>query len=216
MPGLGAGGGIVRERVSLFLFLAMLLWTSTREFLRGDRVIFPIGATILLLSLISLRMADQRTVNAELNEFLSVQDVFRDNSTVLPVFFVRDGRDPAPRVLMYALGYVTARRPIVDLSSFEGAAPYFPGQFRPERNPYRRLLSPNSSFDSIPAGVEVPRYEQQNASTVDYIVTWGLAQAPAHTFNGREAQTIQQVLDTSYRLVFVSVSGERVRVYERR
>ena len=206
-----AGGGYVTHRLNLFPPLALLLWLAAASY--GPRLraaVQAIGAALALglLGLLWMRWA-------------AVDDALRDHrlaaarvpagATALPLSYAhagrgRDGRPLAFRVqpFLHALGYASARAPIVDLGLYGASEDYFPLRYRPALDPYHHLGRGRHGMEGQPPTVDIRGYERRTGGRVDFVLLWQPAAAPP-----RHSSVIglRRQLDEGYERVYVSPRG---------
>ncbi len=178
----GLGGGIIAPRLTLFVFLAWLLWLGGQSYSpamrRGIRVA-GVGITVLLFAL-HWRKYEELTGYYE--EYVSAARFVEPNSTLLALTFSQGaaGEDGGPlswRVhpFLHAAGYVGAAKPgVVVLNNYEARYDYFPVAFRPGRNPFDHIGEVGSP-DLDP--VDFLTYPVRTGGRVDYVLLWGVREA---------------------------------------
>jgi hypothetical protein len=77
---------------------------------------------------------------------------------------------------VHAVGYIAARKRLVDLSLYEANENYFPILYRPTLNPFLHLSVGLLGIEESPPRVEILAYPQRTGGAVDYVLIWGLPQ----------------------------------------
>jgi len=183
-----AGGGFVNHRLALFPPLALLLWLGTAAWSRPWRSAAQAIAAALAIAMLALLWARWSRIDRYLDEYVSVAERIENGRTVLPLSFAPAGcemtgsgecRALAFRLwpFVHALGYVAARRPIVDLGLYEAGEDYFPLRYRPELDPYLHLSIGKLGVEEVPPRVDIAAYER-HGGRVDYVLLWQPRAAP--------------------------------------
>ena len=207
-----AGGGFVNHRLALFPPLALMLWLATGAWATRSRWATQAAAVMLTTAMLALLWTRWADIDRYLDEYVAVAERVEDGSTVLPLAFAPAGIEVpsggsahhvAFRVwpFVHALGYVAARRPIVDLGLYEAAEDYFPLRFRPDLDPYRHLSIGLLGMEEVPPRVDIPRYERQGGR-VDYVLLW-----QPQALENREPATERLYRDLEERFSRVHVSA---------
>jgi hypothetical protein len=216
-PGGSLGGGSIHDRVSLFVFLSLLLWLAVQPLgHRAERALvgMALAATVGLLAVRLPRLAE---LNDYLAEYLSAGATLPRDAVLLPLGFGpeglrEDGTSLALRVLpfLHAAAWIAAERGVVDLANYEADLGYFPVRFRPEANPYRIL---RRGLETSPPCVSLNRYDRLGPQPLEYILVWGARDADrSHPC----AQAVFRHLDERYTRVSASFPRGLAELYRRK
>ena len=156
-----AGGGLLRQRLSLFPYLTLLPWLAP-----------PLGritrrALVVCLALLGLAGARetllaQRRLQAPAAELLAALDAIAPHSRLLPVFF--SGGEPAAS-LRHLPCQTAAARDLVNWGFYQGRRDSFPVRFRSGRGRGRL-----EAIEAEPAELTIGRHR----GSIDYVLTWRL------------------------------------------
>ncbi len=180
-PGSTAGGGTTHDRVSLYVFLALLLWLAAQDLGPRARRALVAMSLALTLGLVALRLPRYAETNDLLAEYLSVAEKLQEHATLLPVSYSHPGHRPdgtlvSWRVLpfLHAAAYLAASRGLVDFTNYEADLTYFPTRFRREANPYWLF---RRGQETNPPCVNLGRYDRHAPRPLDFVLVWGAAYA---------------------------------------
>lgn len=213
LPDTGGGGGYLSARLSLVPFLAALLWIAhNRVPSRGQAAMAALAiGSVLALTLI--RIPYYRAFTRDFREYLSVGDHIAPGSTVLPLVYVDNMTSPPGTArgryvqpMQELSSWLISRIEVVDLAQYEAGFEYFPVQFRPERDPFR-TIGDRIFVGVIPPDVHFLDYPARTGGTVDYVYTWGRAQAPESVRASREWTDVERQLAAAYELVYSTPRG---------
>jgi hypothetical protein len=209
-----AGGAFVNHRLALFPPLALLLWLGTARWSSLWRAAAQAFTVALAIGMLVLLWARWSRIDRDLAEYVSVADRIENGRTVLPLSFahagceITRGGDCHPLAFrlwpfVHALGYVAARRPIVDLGLYEAGEDYFPLRYRPELDPYRHLSIGPVGVEEVPPRIDIAAYER-SGGRIDYVLVWQAQAAPRENPFTRE---LYRQLDNDFTRVQVSAGG---------
>lgn len=188
-----AGGTGTPDRLSLFLYLALIPWLSPRLGRRGTGAAL---AGLILLTLVNLGSLfyGVRALGRDVERFVAGFAPVRPNSRVFTLRFPTDSHAARANVLSHATAYAALEKGLVDWDNYEAKFPYFPVQFRPS------VSFPDVGGVLHDAGaLRVWR----NRGHIDALYLWGMP--PGHALEIR--------LRKNYRLVAKTGDGA---LYERR
>jgi hypothetical protein len=211
------GGGTTHDRVSLWVFLCLVLWIAVQPLSpRAERALVALSVAATL-GLLVLRWPRYAELDDHLLEYASAGRALPRDAVLLPVSFApeglgEDGNPISLRVLpfLHAASWIAAERGVIDLLNYEADLGYFPVRFRPEANPYRLL---RWGLETRPPCVSLNRYDRLGPRPLDFILLWGYREADrAHPCG----LAILQHLDERYELVFTSAPRGLARLYRRK
>lgn len=188
-----AGGTGTPDRLSLFVYLALLPWLAPRLGRRGTGGAL---AALVLLALVNLGFLfyGVRLLGRDVERFVAGFAPVRPNSRVLALRFWSDSPAVRANVLSHATGYAALEKGLVDWDNYEAKYPYFPVQFRP-----------SVTFPDLHGVLFDPNALRvwHNRGRIDALYVWGMP--PGHPLEVR--------LRKNYRLVAKTGEGA---LYERR
>jgi hypothetical protein len=161
-PAGAAGGLLLKPRLMLYPFLAVIPWLSVRLGRWGRT------AAILVLALLAARPAAYavpcyRAGGRQVEAFLRGLDAVSPDSVVVALIFFHDGaRCLRTAHLNHAIGYAAIAKRLVDWDDYEATTDYFPLRFRPEANHIEL------GIEADPTSLRV----RQLQSRVDAIYCW--------------------------------------------
>ncbi len=215
-PGSTAGGGTTHDRVSLYVFLALVLWLAAQDLGIGLRRALVGASFAIAIGLVALRLPRYAEMNDHLREYLSAAPLLPGHATLLPISFAHQGRrhDGATvswrvEAFLHGGAYLAVDRGLLDFTNYEADLGYFPTRFRPEANPYRWL---RGGQETNPPCIDLPRYDRRGARKLDFILVWGAAGA-SRTDPCTDA--IFRHLDQRYELVATSAPRAHAQLYRR-
>ena len=200
-----SGGGFVTHRLNLFPFLIAILWLGTFAHPRRVRVGVPVAAAAIALGLLGMVSFQWARLDSELAEYVAVGERIEPNSTVLALSFDNGGTAYRVWPFVHAQGHIAARKPLVDLTLYQGNEDYFPRLYRPERNPFVHIAAGPTALEAEPPDVEFLTYPQRTGGTVDYVLLW----------RPGESRSIFRQLAAGYERVHTSPRG-LAQLYRRR
>lgn len=160
-----SGGGFIKVRLGLLLFLIIIPWLSW-DMPKLARVFT--GAAFILLSVIYLAHASyyHKILSGDVGIYTSGYDAVERNKVTLSLAFKPYGRDSRIGVFTHSVGHYGYTTGCIELSNYEATTEYFPTFFKPDlHKPALRTI------EDRPSQVDFAEY----ASDIDYIITWGLA-----------------------------------------
>lgn len=176
-PGSTPGGGTTHDRVSLYVFLALLLWLAGQDLGIGLRRALVGLSLAVAIGLVALRLPRYAEMNDQLREYLTVAPLLPGHATLLPISFAHQGRRVDGTTVSWRVepflhggAYLAADRALVDFTNYEADLGYFPTLFRPEANPYRWL---RGGQETNPPCIDLPRYDRRGLRKLDFILVWG-------------------------------------------
>jgi hypothetical protein len=158
-------------------------------------------------------------LNKYLDEYLSGVHVIKKNNTLLPICFSADGcykndNNPALRIyfLQHASSYIGLQKKIVNLANYEAMTDVFPLKFRKDFDP-AKYLSMDGKLKLIPPYVDILLYNQKTDGEIEYVLVWGMK---TEDYKERNAQKLLNQLSKNYQLIFQSIEGESLKIYQRK
>jgi hypothetical protein len=179
-----AGGGLLKQRLSLYPYLLLIPWLAPRL---GGTVRRAGIAALALAALVNLGFLVYwyRAWDREMQNFLGPLAAIAPSSRVLALYY---RRTRPTDFLSHALGYTAIEKGLIDWDNYEAQTSLFPTHFR---NPDRPAL---------PGGVLAPDsfLPQAGRDLVDAVYTWQMPpQAP-----------LRRSLRRSYKRVAKRFGGE--------
>jgi hypothetical protein len=216
-PGSTAGGGTTHDRVSLYVYLALLVWVAAQDLAGPARQALVAASLVLFAGLVGLRLPRYAEMNDGLAEYRSIAPSLDRHATLLPLSFAHQGRreDGSPvswrvSVFLHGGAYLALERALVDFTNYEADLGYFPTLFRHEANPYRWL---RGGQETAPPCMDLDRYDRRGIRPLDYVVLWGVEEAQR-----RDAcvAAVLKHLDARYELVRASEPRGLAQLYRRK
>jgi hypothetical protein len=212
-----AGGGTTYDRVSLWIFLVLVLWLAVQPLSRrAERGLVALSLATSV-AVLALRLPRYAELDDYLREYVSAGATLRRDAVLLPLGFApqgvrEDGTTLSLRVMpfLHAASWIAADRGVVDLLNYEADLGYFPVRFRPEANPYRLM---RAGLETLPPCVSLNRYDRLGPRPLDYVLVWG-ARTTSRTHPCTAA--ILHHLDERYTKVFTSSPRGLAELYERK
>lgn len=213
VPGSVAGGSFVKQRVVMFLVLALLFWLAAQTYSVVLKSAVALGVSVWVIGLMIIRLDAQRELAAQLQDIYTVAAQIEPHSTILPLTLASRGEsdDNSPqlsriRVLLHGAGYLSVARQLINLTNYEARTDYFP--FR-----YRSALDPSSYFTKIATRapqLDLTGYERDTNVRVDYVLL--LLEDASFAESNNASFRVSAQLEQDYTLIFTSPSGH-ARLY---
>ncbi|HWB62760.1 MAG TPA: hypothetical protein VG603_04555 [Chitinophagales bacterium] len=217
-PNAIGGAGIVPERLQIIPFVILPFWLATANFSKPLQVIIAAGAIILTCCLAIVRIPVYRLTSGAIEEFMSVQQYIKPESTVLPLSYAHngkteDGKPIADKIWLFfhSADYLGATKPLIMLGNYEANTGYFPLLWKREEDPFVHLCD-NDGIEAIPPSVVIPEYERATGKKVDYVIPLCL---DGEFRNHPNTINLFQQLDSFYTLIYTSPHG-RALLYHRK
>ncbi len=157
-----AGGGSLRERMALFLYLILLPWFSPR-LPRWCMASLAIAFSIIALVNAGFLTHQFRKVDRVIADFVRETSAILPENTVLPLIRSRTPDEWAIPVLSHAIEYTAIQKHLIDLDNYEPETGYFPIRYR------SGFTDPDIyAIEARAEEVDVEVY----ATAAQYIVTW--------------------------------------------
>ena len=160
-----AGGGLVKERLSLLPFLAVIpaLVTGWRPAAQRAAAVVLVGLVLVDLALV-VRWSRER--GREVARFVAGLEAAPRGSRVVSVLY---DRRPLVESLKHATGHAAVRRGLVDWDNYEAKARFFPTRFRGSIEPPRITRQRRASAERLVA---------RHRAVLDAVYTWRMP--PGH------------------------------------
>lgn len=214
-----AGGGFVNHRLSLFPFLALILWLGTFEHPPARRRWVQIAAAGIAIGFLAVDARSYAAINGELAQIAAAGDRIEPDRTFLYLSYASFGETPQGKPLVFRVepflhagGYLGAEKRLVNLCLYEASSDVFPLYYRPALDPYHYLATGRMGLERDPPHVRILAYGNRTGGRVDYVVISGLRK------ERRRERPVRKVLDqlaAAYDRVWESPDG-KVLLYRRR
>ena len=216
-PGSTPGGGTTHDRVSLYVFFALLLWVAVQDLGAAARRALVVASAAAAVGLLAVRLPRYAEMNAHLAEYLSPADRLTPHATLLPVSFAHQGHRPdgSPvswrvEAFLHGGAYLAAERGLVDFTNYEADLGYFPTLFRRDANPYRWLRGGQELQTPC---LDFSRYDRRGPRPLDFVLVWAAVHADR---KDPCAAAIFEHLERRYELVYTSAPRGLAQLYRRR
>jgi hypothetical protein len=185
-----AGGGLLKQRLSLYPYLLLIAWLSPGLGETAKRTGAAVLALAALLNL-GFLVHGYQVRGRELEKFLAWLDPVRPNSRALSLLFQRNWPTD---YLGHAMGYKALEKGLIDWDNYEAKTAFFPTRFRGS------VAFPDiKGFVADPGSLRVAA----NRDRIDAVYTW---QMPPHA-------RLRKRLRKSYELISW---GDGAELWERR
>ena len=224
-PDAMAGGGVLSSRLSLYPFLALILWFGGQSLAARWEWRLALYASGIAVMLLGLHTMHYKVLNSYLEEYLSGMRLIAPNSTLLSLAFSHDTGQivsGAPSPFLHASGYIAAHRNIVALSTYQPTTGYFPIVFRPHLTPPLHiarvdairndapLQAGSMAIEAQPPHVDFLTYPQRTGGQVDYVLVWDIR----HQQRELDAtHAIFKQLQAPYELIYTSPQRGLMQLY---
>ncbi|HKI32962.1 MAG TPA: hypothetical protein VKA46_14010 [Gemmataceae bacterium] len=197
-----SGGSFLNTRLSLFVFLFLILWLGAHPLDPRLKRGVQAAAALVALGLLGLHTWAYAEFNTSLKEYVDVASRLKPGVTVLPLTFshqLQAGHLGKAKVgaFRHAAAYLTLRGDVVELENYEANTGYFPVRYRPELNPFDHIGRENGrdkGLQAEPPDVTFLDYRPP----VDYVLLWNVPDKPRDSPAGA---AIFDQLDRSYERV---------------
>jgi hypothetical protein len=180
-----SGGGLIKQRLSLYPYLLLIPWFAPGWAERGKRIGIAALALAALVNLLALAHW-YRLRGGEVESYLTALSAVRPNSRVLAVLFQRTWPTDA---LSHAVGYAALEKGLIDWDNYEAKMPFFPTRFHPsvQHPQLGRIMQEPASLRVL-----------TNRDLIDSVYTW---QMPPDS-------SLRRRLRRSYRRIAHQFGGE--------
>jgi hypothetical protein len=161
-----AGGSIIKPRLALFPYLALLPWMSVHLAARARLVAVAVLATLGLVNAWNA-WSCYGQMDPILTACVHTLDKVAPRSRVLPLYFDHPGFCVRLGVLGHTIDYAAIDKGLIDLDNYEAATDLFPVRFTP------RLAKGRPGtyvLEAAPGDLRVHRY----LHLADYIFSWAM------------------------------------------
>jgi hypothetical protein len=206
--------GLITERVGTFAFMTWVLALAGCNYGRRIRRMAIIGAQVLALLLIARWTVAVESLEAYVDEYLSVAPHVEPTRRVLELNFATRGRGAVGERLSHpvapfahTIGLVGAQRDTVILNDYEALTSVFPLKHRSEAADLLRSTlhdPPDFLIDDL------DQFERAICRPIDYIVVWQAKRDDQRT------QALLRNLSDRYAVTYVSQPGGHAQVLTRR
>jgi len=220
-PDNSGGGGHIIPRLGLFISFTLILWLANQSFHLIVKKLVMISAVVISVGLMSVRLPLMLAVSTFIIDYLSIKDLIKPYSTVLPLSATRlglqdDKMPPArSRFLLHTSSYITAEKDCINLDNYEATYEYFPVKYRPKLNPQVHIVSKelSSGIESLNPSLDFSSYPSRTGGKVDYVFLW------SYDFKNMDDDASQFVftqLNLRYDLVATSSTKGLLKVYRQK
>lgn len=205
-----AGGSLVKTRLTIYPFMALLLWLAAGSYARWFKIALQSAATVLLVVQLGTNAQRYRAVNRMLEVFYQSTPHLEPNSTLLPLDFDPWGTEKdgvlSIRVqpFLHAAGRMSAAREAMTLLNQPGNTDYYPVILKPSNNPYK-FITPNEKNFQQGRPPEFITYPERTGGRVDFVLLWGL---PPQLQNHPSVRRILEQLAMGYEEIDRSPDGK--------
>lgn len=212
-----SAGAYLHERLQLLPFLLLVPWLATLPLDPRVRRGAVAAGLVLGLASTAVHARSYARLSPFLEEYASARPHLEPDTIVLPLCFVKPGRDPDGGAFpsgidpfVHAAGYLAAEKPLVQLANYEANKGQFPLLFRAGVNPYLEL---GESLESHPPCVDLARYTRTSGQPIDAVLVFGLHR---RHLEQECARSLVEELEGRYDLVHRSAPRGLVRLYRLR
>ena len=213
VPNQIGNGGYVTARLSLIPFLAGLAWVAQFDLSPRLRIGAAAVGVVAVVALGVMRLPYYRDFNRDFREYLSASEYIPAGSTVLPLVYLNHRTTPPGTAratyidpIQELSSWFISRDGALDLAQYEAGFDSFPIQFKRSMSPYRHI-SDHLFVGEIPPSVDFISYPERTGGSVDFVLTWGLDQAPAAVRDSPEVADVRRQLAEKYELIYTSERG---------
>jgi hypothetical protein len=153
-----AGGQLVTERMTLFVYVVAIGVVTTR----WPRLLAGLLTVVAVANLV-YQVRHFRRLDAYRTEFLRNTTAIAPNTTVLPLLFDRDTPGSYVSAITHAIAYTAIEKQLVDLDNYAALTGYFPIRNRPGS-----FTANIPAIESTPGTVGLAEY----ARRADSVFTW--------------------------------------------
>ncbi|MBV9213398.1 MAG: hypothetical protein JOZ25_07095 [Actinobacteria bacterium] len=213
-----AGGSLVTDRLLVFPLASTLLWLAGHRYSRPIQVGAAVAAALVAIAFAVLHVARYRELDAYAAEYARGAPAILAGARVLPIL-VSDTAAHTTRLTrrihtLWNFGtYVTTSRRSVDVSNYQATTGYFPIEYRPGHDAFRRKGPCGVGL----AGGRFIWTSRVRLALTDHCVDYVLV---GDVGNDRRATAtfspLLQAIRTRFALVYRSRPRGVVRVYRRR
>jgi hypothetical protein len=158
------GGTMIKSRLSLYPWLALLPWLSPGLGTRARRIAVPALALVLLLYAGYLVLW-YRVLGGGMDRYLAALRPIQAGTRLLPLRFRHNTPAAKVNVQGHAVSYVALEKGLVDWNNYEAVSSHFPTRFRDSAPP------PSTwEIEVRPGSLRVRQWKDR----ADYIYTWRL------------------------------------------
>jgi len=173
-----AAGLQIPLRIQSFIWLGLLLWSATATFPEWVRRNAPAAAAVLLVVLTFLRFPTQRRASDLVEDYMWCVEKVEDRSTVLVLNYDFNGLDKQGRQIanrqwpfIHAADYLGAYRTVIMSDNYEATKPYFPINWRWQRNMYSQTDKDGINFENRPPRADILSYKRRSEGyDIDYVL----------------------------------------------
>ncbi len=211
-----AGGSVLEPRLAIYPYFTLILWFLTRPISRFAERLVRTSGWIVAVGLLALHVYSYSAFASEIVEAESLAGELRAGDTLLGIGPPKKrgrlgGGTRIRRVdpIRHVDALLALRQRSVLLSNYQAAHSYFPVQFKPESNPYRRL----GSFHLRPFEIDMSSLDYDDSIRIDYILLAGTSDNDHNLIEGTPLQFL-----LAERFVLAKVSSPRgiFRLYRNR
>ncbi len=173
-----AAGLQIPLRVQSFVWLGLLCWTATATFPEWVRRNAPPAAAALLIVLTFLRFPAQRRASDLVEDYMWCIEKVDDRSVVLVLNYDFNGLDKQGRQIanrqwpfIHAADYLGAYRTVILSDNYEATKPYFPINWRWQRDMYVQTDKDGINFENRPPRADILGYKRRSEGyDIDYVL----------------------------------------------
>jgi hypothetical protein len=159
-----SGGGLLKQRLAIYPWLALLPWLAPRlpgRWGAGARVVAICALAGLALWNAGFVLRHYRALDPAIRAYLRPTEHIRPNSRVLPLLFERGPY----QFYNHLIGYAAIERGLIDWNNYQAGTRLFPTHFRRSRRVFWWV-------DGNPTAIDLRAPDLK--ARVDYVYAWGL------------------------------------------
>lgn len=188
-------GGWINDRIAIFASIGILAW-----FREGDskwwKYTFLVLVTIVSLINVAYIGYYFKTLNREIKEFTSENQIIEKNKVILPFFFDGHGESSRVGIFVNAANYYCIDNGGINLGNYEVQFDYFPIKFKESFQPPIQKKEWVQTIHWRPEEIDICGY----SNNIDYLLIWG-----------NPDETIASSVQKCYSLI---TSNGRLKIYK--
>lgn len=195
-------GGFISYRLSLFFFLALLLFISQAK-LPSKLLLFTTSIVIINhLFYISYHYKQTKELNDDARLYVDAERYIEENKVILPLNY------SSQWIQINNASYISTEKNIINLDNYEGAKPHFPLRWKKGEEVYAHMLK---YANRTPPCIDIDKYESNTNHKIDYISRFA--------FNGDKTDSctiiVEQELQKRFVLIYES-DNKKLQLYKKK
>lgn len=200
-------------RIQIFPWLALLFWAATASYPKWIKFSILTSGAIITLAFLYIRLPIHQKASELATEYIDCVPYIKDESVILVLNYDFGGKDFTGKEIanrtwlnIHATDYIGAYRTAIMSDNYEALRPYFPMNWRWQRNMFEQTNKDGINFENQPPRADILNFNRRTGGyNIDYVL---IANYDDKFKDHDYTKEIQSQLSDHYTLVYTSPKGK--------